>query len=63
MQEGIGEKIGMLCFFLSTFILSIVTAFSKGWELTFILLSMIPLMGISSGFLARIQVGKEEIDY
>ena len=43
----------MLCFFLSTFISSIVTAFSYGWELTIVIFSMMPLMGITSGFMAK----------
>ena len=56
LQEGIGEKVGMLCFFLSTFVLSLVTAFLREWKLTVLLLSMIPMMGVSSGFLTKIQV-------
>ena len=55
MQEGIGEKIGMLCFFLGTFVASIVVAFIYGWELTLVLLCMIPLMSIANGFLAKVQ--------
>ncbi|XP_023344692.1 phosphatidylcholine translocator ABCB4 [Eurytemora carolleeae] len=55
IQEGLGEKIGMLCFFMSTFVCSIITAFLKGWELTLVLLSMIPLMGMASGFLTKAQ--------
>merc|ERR1719239_292923 len=55
IQEGMGEKIGMLCFFMSTFWCSIITAFMKGWELTLILLSMIPLMALASGFMTKAQ--------
>ena len=48
-------KIGMLAFFLSTFLFSILTAFYHGWELTLILLTMIPLIALSSGIFTRLQ--------
>lgn len=36
LQEGIGEKLGMLTFFTGTFILSIIVAFVYGWDLTLV---------------------------
>ena len=56
LQEGIGEKIGMLFFLVSTFVLSILRAFIEGWELTLLLLSMIPMMGLATFFLSKVQV-------
>ena len=53
-QEGIGEKIGMMLFFMGTFFISIIVAFIYGWELTLVLLTMIPLMSIANGSLAKI---------
>jgi ATP-binding cassette subfamily B (MDR/TAP) protein 1 len=53
LQEGIGEKIGMLFFFLGSFTVSVIVAFVYGWELTLVLMSMIPLMIISNGMLAK----------
>ena len=58
LQEGIGEKIGMLCFLVSTFVLSILKAFLHGWQLTLLLLSMIPMMAVCTFFLSRIQVSQ-----
>jgi len=55
LQEGIGEKIGMCFFFLGTFFISLVIAFIYGWELTLVLLCMIPLMSIANGSLAKVQ--------
>jgi ATP-binding cassette subfamily B (MDR/TAP) protein 1 len=55
LQEGIGEKIGMLCYLLSTFVLSLLLAFQHSWQLTLLLLSMIPMMGVCTGFLSRVQ--------
>jgi ATP-binding cassette subfamily B (MDR/TAP) protein 1 len=47
LQEGIGEKIGMMFFFVGTFLLSLIVAFVHGWELTLVLLCIMPLMAIS----------------
>jgi ATP-binding cassette, subfamily B (MDR/TAP), member 1 len=52
LQEGIGEKLAMLCFFAGSFTCAIVVAFIYGWELTLVLLAMIPLMTITNGALA-----------
>ena len=52
LQEGIGEKIAMLCFFSGSFTCSIIVAFVYGWELTLVLLAMIPLMTLTNGVLA-----------
>ena len=45
----------MLCFFLGTFTISLVVAFVYGWELTLVLLCMIPIMSISFALLAKVQ--------
>ncbi len=52
LQEGIGEKIAMLFFFSGSFTVSIIVAFVYGWELTLVLLAMIPLMTLANGMLA-----------
>jgi len=43
MQEGIGEKIGMFIFFFTTFLASVILAFVKGWELTLVMLTSVPV--------------------
>ena len=55
LQEGIGEKIGMLSFFTGTFFFSMIVAFYYGWDLTLVILSMMPLMIIFGGAAAMIQ--------
>ena len=60
LQEGIGEKLGMLTFFSGTFILSIVVAFLYGWDLTLVILSMMPLMAIFGGIAAKVQTSFAE---
>ena len=60
LQEGIGEKLGMLFFFTGTFILSIIVAFVYGWDLTLVILSMMPLMVIFGGMAAKVQTSFAE---
>ncbi|XP_063889978.1 ATP-dependent translocase ABCB1-like isoform X2 [Scylla paramamosain] len=54
LQEGIGEKVGMFIFFMTTFLASLINAFVHGWELTLIILSVFPLLGISTGLIAKV---------
>lgn len=54
LQEGIGEKVGMFVFFMTTFLASLINAFVHGWELTLIILSVFPLLGISTGLIAKV---------
>ena len=60
MQEGIGEKIGMMCFFTGTFLFSIITAFYFGWDLTLVIMTMIPFMIIFGGITAKVQASFAE---
>ena len=48
LQEGIGEKIGMFVFFMTIFSASLINAFIHGWELTLIILSVMPVNRIKS---------------
>lgn len=43
IQEGLGEKIGMFVLFMSTFVGSLINAFIHGWELTLVMLSVMPV--------------------
>ena len=45
----------MLCFFFGTFLFSIIIAFIYGWDLTLVILSMMPLMVIFGGLAALAQ--------
>uniref|UniRef100_A0A0D6QS15 Uncharacterized protein n=1 Tax=Araucaria cunninghamii TaxID=56994 RepID=A0A0D6QS15_ARACU len=54
IQEAMGEKVGKLIQFMSTFFGGFVIAFIKGWKLTLVMLSMIPLLVISGGTMAMI---------
>lgn len=57
MQTGIGEKLGMLWFFTGTFLFSMINAFIYGWELTLVLLTMMPLMAVAAAIMSQAQSG------
>ena len=45
IQDGIGEKVPLSINYAATFVSGFIIAFIKSWELTLVLLSVIPLMG------------------
>ncbi|KAE8008384.1 hypothetical protein FH972_004903 [Carpinus fangiana] len=57
IQDAMGEKVGKFLQLLSTFIGGFVVAFFKGWLLTLVLLSSIPLL-VASGGLMSIFISK-----
>ncbi|XP_054636825.1 ATP-dependent translocase ABCB1-like [Dunckerocampus dactyliophorus] len=54
IQEGIGEKMGMLSKSFSTVILSLIIGFSKGWKLTLVILAISPLLGLSAALFSKV---------
>ena len=44
IQIAIGDKLGMFVYFVSTFVCGIIIALANGWELTLVIISMLPLM-------------------
>ncbi|XP_041798486.1 ATP-binding cassette, sub-family B (MDR/TAP), member 4 [Chelmon rostratus] len=54
IQEGIGDKAGMLIQAYTTFITSFVIGFIKGWKLTLVILAVSPVLGISAAFFSKV---------
>ncbi|KAG7393096.1 Antigen peptide transporter 2 [Phytophthora pseudosyringae] len=52
IQDGIGSKMSDLLHFSATVVSGIVVAFVKGWELTLILMAVVPFVALS-GMLAK----------
>ncbi|XP_061771598.1 ATP-dependent translocase ABCB1-like isoform X3 [Nerophis ophidion] len=48
IQEGFGDKLGMLLQSVSTFIFSFVVGLSKGWKLTLVILAICPVLGLTA---------------
>ncbi|MEQ2194105.1 hypothetical protein XENOCAPTIV_023406, partial [Xenoophorus captivus] len=48
IQEGIGDKVGMLIQSFSSFIAAFIIGFTRGWKLTLVILAVSPALGISA---------------
>ncbi|OIT06993.1 PREDICTED: ABC transporter B family member 11-like [Nicotiana attenuata] len=54
IQDAMGEKVGKFVQLISTFIGGFVISFAKGWLLTLVMLSVIPLLVISGGVMSLV---------
>lgn len=54
IQEGIGDKVGMLIQSVSSFITAFVIGFTKGWKLTLVILAVSPALGISGALFSKV---------
>ncbi|XP_070583540.1 ATP-dependent translocase ABCB1 [Erythrolamprus reginae] len=54
INEGIGDKIGMLIQGISAFLTGFIVGFTKGWKLTLVILAVSPVLGLSAAFWAKI---------
>ncbi|XP_051818316.1 ATP-dependent translocase ABCB1 [Antechinus flavipes] len=54
INEGIGDKIGMLFQAVATFLTGFIVGFTRGWKLTLVILAISPFLGLSGVFWAKI---------
>ena len=54
IQEGIGEKLGMIFQMVSQFFAGFIVGFVYGWQLTLVILAVSPLLAISGGVMGRV---------
>ncbi|KAM4736476.1 ATP-dependent translocase ABCB1 isoform 1-T2 [Anableps anableps] len=54
IQEGIGDKMGMLIQSFSSFIAAFIIGFTKGWKLTLVILAVSPALGISAALFSKL---------
>uniref|UniRef100_A0A8C6V1U9 ATP binding cassette subfamily B member 1 n=1 Tax=Neogobius melanostomus TaxID=47308 RepID=A0A8C6V1U9_9GOBI len=54
IQEGIGDKVGLLLQAMSTFVASFIIGFIQGWKLTLVILSVSPVLGIAAGLFGKV---------
>ncbi|KAI9031132.1 P-loop containing nucleoside triphosphate hydrolase protein [Hyaloraphidium curvatum] len=52
VQEGIGEKLGVIVQSLGGFLTGFIIAFTRGWQLSLILLCVFPLIGVAGRLMA-----------
>lgn len=53
VKQGIGEKLGLFIQFFATFVSGFTIGFTKGWQLALVMLSVVPLLALSAGFLFK----------
>uniref|UniRef100_A0A3B3R1Z2 ATP-binding cassette, sub-family B (MDR/TAP), member 4 n=1 Tax=Paramormyrops kingsleyae TaxID=1676925 RepID=A0A3B3R1Z2_9TELE len=66
INEGIGDKLGMLIQSVSTFIAGFVVGFLTGWKLTLVILAISPVLGISAAMFSKVMTSftsKEQTAY
>ncbi|XP_068615681.1 ATP-dependent translocase ABCB1 [Brachionichthys hirsutus] len=54
IQEGIGDKMGLLIQSYTTFIVAFIIGFFKGWKLTLVILAVSPAMAISAALFSKL---------
>lgn len=54
LETSMGEKVGTFIFSMSMCFAGLTIAFVKGWDLTLVMLSVLPLMGISITFMFKV---------
>ncbi|XP_075538912.1 ATP-dependent translocase ABCB1-like isoform X2 [Dermacentor variabilis] len=55
IHDGLGEKIGMCLFFLSTASASLISALWHGWQLALVLLALVPCLVLITTVIAKTQ--------
>lgn len=55
IQEGIGDKVGLLIQAYTTFITSFIIGFTTGWKLTLVILAVSPALAISAAFFSKVR--------
>lgn len=54
MKNGMGEKIGIFTYLVSSFVSSVVVSFIYGWELTLVMISTTPLIILATAIIAKV---------
>lgn len=53
VQEGISEKFSFVMQYITTFITGIILAFTKGWKLTLVVLSVMPALVLAAALMGK----------
>lgn len=54
IEDGIGEKLGMILVFFLTFLIGIGLALYNGWQLTLVISTFIPIIIVTGAFMAKV---------
>lgn len=54
INEGIGDKIGLLVQAVTTFVTGFIVGLIRGWKLTLVILAVSPVLGLSAAIWAKV---------
>ncbi|KAM6277328.1 ATP-dependent translocase ABCB1-like [Spheniscus humboldti] len=54
INEGIGDKIGLLVQAVTTFVTAFIVGLIRGWKLTLVILAVSPVLGLSAALCAKV---------
>ncbi|KAL2307338.1 hypothetical protein Nmel_000296 [Mimus melanotis] len=54
INEGIGDKVGLLVQSLTTFVTGFIVGLIRGWKLTLVILAVSPVLGLSAALWAKV---------
>ncbi|XP_012063835.1 PREDICTED: multidrug resistance protein homolog 49-like [Atta cephalotes] len=55
MKDGMGEKLSIITYLITSFVSSVIISFVYGWLLTLVMLSCAPIIIITTAFVAKVQ--------
>ncbi|XP_011684594.1 PREDICTED: multidrug resistance protein homolog 49 isoform X2 [Wasmannia auropunctata] len=55
LKDGIGEKLSIITYLITSFVASVVISFVYGWKLTLVMLSCTPVIIIATAVVAKVQ--------
>ncbi|KAG5333271.1 MDR49 protein, partial [Acromyrmex heyeri] len=55
MKDGMGEKLCIITYLITSFVSSVIISFVYGWLLTLVMLSCAPIIIIATAFVAKVQ--------
>jgi ATP-binding cassette subfamily B (MDR/TAP) protein 1 len=54
MQDGIGEKMSIFIYLITSFVAGIIMSFLNGWKLTLVVLSCAPVIIVAQSVVAKV---------
>jgi ATP-binding cassette subfamily B (MDR/TAP) protein 1 len=63
MQEGIGEKMSIFVYLITTFVFAIIISFINGWKLTLVVVSCAPVIIVAQSVVAKVHISSCKIKF
>jgi ATP-binding cassette subfamily B (MDR/TAP) protein 1 len=54
MQDGIGEKMSIFVYLITSFVTAIIVSFLNGWKLTLVVISCAPVIIVAQSVVAKV---------